>query len=218
MTPGNIVGMAYIKGLDVIALTDHNSCKNCPAVMELARQYGLIAIPGMELCTSEEVHGVCLFETLEGAMKFDAYVSERLLDFDNDEAIFGRQSIRNEKDEEIGTERKLLLNSADISFEGLWELVESFGGVMFPAHMDKSSNSLLSNLGFVPPNSRFTCAEIREKEKTHTLLTQNPYLTRCRILYNSDAHYLGEIQEREYALPVSSRSVKGVLEALKRGR
>ena len=54
MTPGNIVGMAAIKGLDVIAVTDHNSCRNCPAVLKLAEQYGVLAIPGMELTTAEE--------------------------------------------------------------------------------------------------------------------------------------------------------------------
>ena len=74
MTPGNIVGMAAIKGLDVIAVTDHNSCKNCPAVLKLAQEYGVMAIPGMEINTSEEVHAVCLFPELSQAMDFDAYV------------------------------------------------------------------------------------------------------------------------------------------------
>ena len=74
MLPSNIVGMAVVKGLDVIALTDHNTSRNCPAFLELAEAYGILAIPGMELCTSEEVHVVCLFPTLEGAMDFDRYV------------------------------------------------------------------------------------------------------------------------------------------------
>ena len=73
MTPGNIVGMAAIKGLDVIAVTDHNSCRNCPAVLKLAEQYGVLAIPGMELTTSEEVHAVCLFSELSAALEFDRF-------------------------------------------------------------------------------------------------------------------------------------------------
>ena len=68
MTPANIVGMSVIKGLDVIAVTDHNSCKNCPAVLTAAEEYGILAIPGMEINTSEEVHAVCLFEELKAAM------------------------------------------------------------------------------------------------------------------------------------------------------
>ena len=99
MTPGNIVGMAAIKGLDVIAVTDHNSCKNCPAVLKLAQEYGVMAIPGMEINTSEEVHAVCLFPELSQAMDFDAYVYERLMRFPNNEAIFGKQQICDENDE-----------------------------------------------------------------------------------------------------------------------
>ena len=99
MTPANIAGMAAVKGLDVIAVTDHNSCKNCPAVLAAAAEYGILAIPGMEINTSEEVHAVCLFEELKNAMDFDAYVYERLMAFPNKEEIFGRQLIYNKEDE-----------------------------------------------------------------------------------------------------------------------
>ena len=78
-TPGNIVGMAVVKGLDVIALTDHNTCKNCAAAMAIGKEYGITVIPGMELTTSEEVHVLCLFHTLEDAMGFDAFVEPRIL-------------------------------------------------------------------------------------------------------------------------------------------
>lgn len=77
MTPANIVGMAAVKGLDVIALTDHNSCKNCPAAIHHGQQYGVIVIPGMELCTIEEVHIICLFPELDAALAFDQYVYSR---------------------------------------------------------------------------------------------------------------------------------------------
>ncbi len=149
MTPANIVGMAALKGLDVIAVTDHNSCKNCPAVLHFAREYGIVALPGMEVCTSEEVHAVCLFDHLDKAMEFDKYVYERLMAFPNNEEIFGKQQIYNKEDVLCGTVPNLLINSVDISFDQLWGLVRSYGGVMFPAHIDKSANSLLSNLGFV---------------------------------------------------------------------
>ena len=79
MTPANIVGMAMIKGLDLIAVTDHNSCKNCPAVLTMAEAYGLTALPGMELTTSEEVHVVCLFADLADALAFDEYVYSHLM-------------------------------------------------------------------------------------------------------------------------------------------
>ncbi|MDI9489318.1 MAG: PHP domain-containing protein, partial [Bacillota bacterium] len=74
MTPANIVNMAKLLGLDVIAVTDHNSCRNCPAVYNYAQKNNILVIPGMELCTMEEVHVLCFFEELENAMAFDKYV------------------------------------------------------------------------------------------------------------------------------------------------
>lgn len=215
MTPGNIVGMAALKGLDVIAVTDHNSCRNCPAVMKLAEQFGVMAVPGMEINTSEEVHAVCLFPKLEQAMDFDAYVYERLMKFPNNEEIFGKQQICDENDVCVGTEPYLLINSADISFDGLYELVEAFGGVMFPAHVEKSANSLIANLGFVPPDSRFRTAELKDLKKLHQVRKNNPYLETCRIISNSDAHYLEHIHEAELTIPVREKSVEAVIEYLK---
>ena len=87
MTPYNIVGMAAVKGLDVIAVTDHNTCRNCPAVLAAAKEYGILALCGMELTTSEEVHAVCLFAELSQALAFDAYVYPRILDVKNREDI-----------------------------------------------------------------------------------------------------------------------------------
>lgn len=83
MTPANIAGMAALKGLDAVALTDHNSCKNCPAFLAAAKEYGIIGIPGMELTTSEEVHAVCLFPELYQAMEFDRFVYSRLIKVKN---------------------------------------------------------------------------------------------------------------------------------------
>lgn len=211
MTPGNIVGMAALKGLDVIALTDHNSCKNCPAFLDIAGQFGVMAIPGMEINTSEEVHAVCLFPTLEQAMAFDSYVYKRLVPFFNNADIFGKQQIYDGNDEWIGTEPLLLINSVDISFDMLWDLVASFHGVMFPAHIEKRTNSLLSNLGFVPPDSKFTTVELKDLKMLHGVREGNPYLENCRVISNSDAHYLEDIKEPELTLPVREKTVEAVL-------
>lgn len=217
MTPANIAGMAALKGLDVVALTDHNSCKNCPAFLAEAEKYGLLAIPGMEINTSEEVHAVCLFPGLSAAMDFDAYVYGHLMKFPNKKEIFGKQEIYNEKDEVCGEEENLLIHATDISFDELWELVKSYEGVMFPAHVDKGSNSLLANLGFIPPDSRFQTAEISDLKKLHTLVKENSYLAHCRILNNSDAHTLECIKEPALTIPVREKSVRAVLEALEVG-
>lgn len=214
MTPANIAGMAALKGLEAVALTDHNSCKNCPAFLAMAEEYGLLAVPGMEINTSEEVHAVCLFPELQAAMEFDRYVYDRLMKFPNNEAIFGKQQIYNAQDEICGIEPNLLINATDISFDGLWELVRSYDGVMFPAHVDKTANSLIANLGFIPPDSRFQTAEVKDLKKLHQLKRDHPYLNGCRIISNSDAHYLEHINEPDLTLLVEERSVRGIINAL----
>lgn len=215
MTPANIVGMAVVKELDVIALTDHNTCKNCPAFLKVAEAYGVVALPGMELTTTEEVHVVCLFEHLEDAMRFDAYVYEHLLDIQNEESIFGAQLIVNEDDEVIGKVDKLLINATDIDFDAVAGLMEEFHGIMIPAHLDKSTTSLISNLGFIPPDSNFGIAEMKDLKNLHRLQEQHPYLKDCMILSDSDAHYLPDIHEPTYTMLVPELSVSGVFAALK---
>ncbi|MBQ6376621.1 MAG: PHP domain-containing protein [Lachnospiraceae bacterium] len=200
MTPNNIAGMAMIKELNIIALTDHNTARNAPALMKAAEQYGLIVLPGMELTTQEEVHVVCLFAEAEDALAFDRYVYERLLKIRNKVKVFGEQVIMNEMDEPVGEEEFLLINATSIPFDDVYDIVSSFNGIMIPAHLDKSTTSLISNLGQVPPGSRFTCAEVKNLNKLHELLKANPYLEHCRIISDSDAHYLEDINEPVHTL------------------
>lgn len=214
MTPANIVGMAALKGLEVIALTDHNSCLNCPAALIHGSNYGVTVIPGMELCTSEEVHVICLFPTLEDALAFDGYVYQHLLPIRNKEDIFGKQQIMNEEDEVTGTVDNLLISATDISFDSVNELTALYHGIAYPAHLDKSSTSLLSNLGFIPPDSRFKCAEIHDMKRLHELKRANPYLENCNILSSSDAHYLQDINEPYYQIISQSREIPDILAAL----
>jgi PHP family Zn ribbon phosphoesterase len=214
MTPGNIVGMSAIKGLDIIAVTDHNTCGNCPAVLKLAEQYGIIAIPGMELTTMEEVHALCLFAELEDALRFSKYVSDKLMKIPNDEKAFGKQEICDEEDRVIGTEPYLLINATDISFDELGKLMKEFHGIYIPAHLDKNSNSLLSNLGFISTDADFAVAELADIGKLTKLSEANPYLNGCNIITDSDAHELGRINEPINFLMCEERTGKSVLHAL----
>jgi PHP family Zn ribbon phosphoesterase len=219
MTPANIVGMSELKNLDVIAVTDHNSCKNCPPVLKLAEQAGIVALPGMELCTMEEVHVLCLFSELEDAMHFDAYVAEQLMKIPNDEKAFGKQQICDEDDNILGTEPYLLINATNISFDHLGKLMKEFHGVYIPAHMDKNSNSLLSNLGFISPDADFLIAELADLAHLEELTKKNPYLSQCNIITDSDAHELGKINEAVNYLECESRTTTAIVRALveKRG-
>ena len=214
-TPANIIGMAYVKGLDVVALTDHNSAKNCAAAKEVADAYGVCFLPGMELTTEEEVHVVCLFDSIEKALAMDEYVHNKLLKIKNDKAIFGEQLILNSDDEIIGEEEYLLINATSVSFAESFKVAESFGGIAIPAHIEKSANSLLANLGFVPPDSTFNTVELKNKGRYDELCKIHPYLSSCRVITDSDAHYLQDINEPINFLHAREKSAAAVIEALK---
>lgn len=214
MTPQNIVSMAILKNLDVIAITDHNSCKNCASVIEAAAPHNLLVIPGMELTTSEEVHVICLFYDISSAIAFDNYVYNHLIPIKNNEAIFGEQVLCNFNDKIIGKIDKLLINSTTISLENLWELVNKYNGIIIPAHLDKNTTSIISNLGFIPPDSKFNCVELKDLNKLEELKQANPILESCHIISSSDAHYLGDINEPIHKILVPEKSIKSILDSL----
>ncbi len=210
MTPANIAGMAYLNDLDVIALTDHNTCKNCPALIKKAEEYGILVIPGMELTTSEEIHVLCLFRNCDDALSFDKYVYERLPDIKNNENIFGKQQIMNENDEITGNIDKLLINATTISFDYLPDILKNFNGLMIPAHINKNSDSLLSVFGFIPPSVSFTCAEINKTNEKDSIISQHEYLRSCKIITDSDAHYLQDINEKIHTIEICEKNIDSI--------
>lgn len=217
MTPANIVGMAKVIGLDLIALTDHSSCKNCPAFAAAADAYGMKVLFGMELTTLEEVHVLCYFASLDDAMSFDSYVYKRLPAIPNTPELFGNQYIYNTEDEICGSEKKLLISATDIAFDQVFDLVTDFHGIMVPAHINKASTSLIGNLGFIPPDSRFTCAEVKNIADWESLKEQHPYLRRCNVLSSSDAHDLNTLREPLYYLEPENDSPEAILNFIAHG-
>ncbi len=197
MTPNNIAGMAAIKGLNVLALTDHNSAKNCPAFFDACKRHGIIPIAGMELSTEEDIHLVCLFEELEDAMKFDKAVEEHLMPIVNRPEIFGEQLILDGQDELIGTEEKLLISPTDLPIDKAIELARSFGAHVHPAHIDRETNGILAVLGDIPPEYGFNVFELRERENAEKIFSTVEELNDKNILVCSDAHQLWNISEAE---------------------
>lgn len=194
MTPNNIVNMALLAGLDVIALTDHNSCKNCPALLKAAERAGLTAIPGMELCTAEECHIVCLFSTLEKAAAFDQMVEKTLPPVENRADIFGEQRLMDAEDTVYARYPVLLTTASAISVDEVVPLVRKYGGVAFPAHIDRPSYSVTAALGDLP-SVGFRAAEITATGDVDALLSRYAELRGKPLLLDSDAHYLHQIAD-----------------------
>lgn len=195
-TPNNIAGMASLCGLNIIALTDHNTCKNCPAFFEAAKRYGIIPIAGMELTTAEDIHVVCLFEELENAMAFDGEIDKRRMKIENRTDIFGNQYILDGEDNKIGEEKYLLPNATSVSLEEAFGLVKSFGGISYPAHIDRQSNGIISVLGAFPETPDFNIIEINQKEKAPEYVKKYS-LEDKRVIISSDAHYLTDMRDKE---------------------
>ena len=215
MTPNNIVNYAKIMGYDVIALTDHNTALNCPAVAKIAEENGITFIPGMELCTSEEVHIVCLFYTLEDALNFSEYVKSTMPPIKNKPSVFGEQLICDENDNVIGQEDILLVTASGISTEKVVKKVAEYNGICYPAHIDRSSFSILSNLGTIDEYFGFKCAEIYDMMKEDELKKKHPYLEKLKILSDSDAHYLENMRLPEQVINVPENNIKTILDFLK---
>lgn len=204
MTPGNIAGMATLNGLQIVALTDHNSAKNCPSFYKAAKAYGLIPIAGMELTTAEDVHAVCLFRTLEAAMDFDSFVDSRRMKIKNKPEIFGRQLIIDENDEVAWEEEFLLINSSGISLDEAFSEVVKRDGVFFPAHIDRSSNGIIAMLGDFPPEPNFTAYELNDIASLDDCRSRFPIITERGLIHvaSSDAHYLTDISETGFPIEI----------------
>lgn len=196
-TPNNIAGMAYISGLKIVALTDHNSLKNCPAFFEAAKRYGIIPIAGTELTTSEDIHLVCLFDKLESAMDFDSYLQKRRVLIKNREDIFGEQLILDSEDNVIGKEEHLLSNATTISIDEAPDLIASFGGICYPAHIDREANGIIAILGALPPTPVFSTLEFHSEQKIEEYIEKYG-LQGKTVIVSSDAHYLTDINEQKH--------------------
>ncbi|HZX46404.1 MAG TPA: PHP domain-containing protein [Clostridia bacterium] len=213
MTPNNIVNMACLKGLDAIAVTDHNSAENVEAVMELGHKKGIVVLPGMEVQSREEVHFLCYFQDLEGVLGFQQRVYDHLVG-ENRPDFFGEQVVMDNKDRVKGYNDRLLIGSVELSVEQIVNMVTSLGGRVVPAHVDKKTYSIISNLGFIPPGLDIKSVEVSDPDNTAGLLRQYSQLKGYRIIHSSDAHRLGDILEREFFMEVREKSVPGILEQL----
>lgn len=200
MTPGSIAGIAKLNGLNIAALTDHNACDNCPAFFAVCECYGVVPVAGMELTTSEDVHLICLFRTLDHALAFAAEVKKSRILIQNRVEIFGWQRIIGPDDEPIGEEEYLLINATQLSLLDATALVQQFHGAAVPAHIDRESNGILSTLGGMPEEPDFAAVEFREPERIAPLESEHPILRAKRKIVSSDAHRLWEIADPGYPL------------------
>jgi PHP family Zn ribbon phosphoesterase len=163
MIPPLIVQRALELGLGMIGIADHNCAANAAAVVEAAQGTGLTVLPGMEVQTREEVHMLCLFDALEQVERWQGTVDAALPRRPNRESFFGAQYVVDASGAHRYTEERLLATSTSLSVEQVAEGVVALGGMCIPAHIDRPSYSILSNLGFVPQGLRVAGLEITSR-------------------------------------------------------
>ena len=216
MTPNDIVGMALLNGLDIIAITDHNSLQNAPAVINVAKGKNLVIIPGLEVSTAEEVHVLCLFPCLKTAQAFEDELIGVRSKVENRKDIFGNQLIYDENDRITDAVNELLVAPTEISFDTLYTKINKHGGAFIPAHIDRDSFSVLSNLGFVPPDLDIKTLEVSQNGKTKGFLEKNAgKYAKNQIITSSDAHRLWEINERVNYIELPKLTAKEVINYLR---
>ena len=211
MTPANIAGTATLAGIQIMALTDHNSVRNCPAIFKACKKYGVIPVPGMELTTAEDIHVVCLFEQLEQALAFGEEVDSRRVKIPNRVDIFGDQLIMDENENVIGIDEFMLPNATEITVDEAPGIVKKYGGVCYPAHIDRQANGIIAVLGAFPDTPKFDCFELHDRESLNDHLEKYPILKDKTMVVSSDAHYLWDIRDAECKFELSDEPYSGDL-------
>ena len=214
MSPTKIIEKALEKGLDIIGITDHNSTRHCKLISKLAEPAGIFVLMGAEVTTREEVHCLTFFENDEKLTEFQLYLESHLPPIPNNIEKFGYQVVV-DKDEQIIDEIEFLLISAlDQSIDQIEQKVHSLGGIIIPAHIDRPSYSIISQLGFIPADLLIDGFEISANCQIQKVM---PYLAKHKdkaIIRNSDAHYVENIGKAFTTFEMEHRSFNEIKLAL----
>ena len=193
MSPDAVMKKAREMELDIIAITDHNSLANCQTYYQVAQQYGIYLLYGLEVQSAEEIHLITLFDDLGTATAFGKIIYDSLLPVANDPEFFGDQVVIDAKDNIIRFEEKALINSSLLPLDEIVKIAKSYNSFIFPAHVDAASYSIIGQLGLIPDYLNFIACGITAKADPKSLTKKYPQLDNYTLIKNSDAHYLKDI-------------------------
>jgi len=215
MSPGNIVSEAALRGIDIIGITDHNTTRHCDLVKRLAGEKGIFVMQGAEVTTKEEVHCLAFFENTDALNKFQEYLDLNLPEIKNDPSKFGYQVQVDENENVVYEEKKLLINAISKSIDEVESLVHSLKGLFIPAHINRTKNSIYSQLGFLPVNLKADALEISRATTPGQFLKVHPEIKGFTLLRGSDAHYPGDIGSSTTLFFIEEPSFQEIKMALK---
>ncbi len=214
MSPRAVVAGARAAGLDVIAVTDHNTTENAAAVIEAAAGTGLAVLPGIEMTTSEEVHILGLFEAGTDLGPFQAEVFRNLPDVPSKMKFVDDQVIVDAADYVTGFSPRCLFGATLFSVHAAVDLIHGFGGLAIACHVDRESFSIISQLGFIPPGLRLEAVEISPRLTVAAAESTFGPFDPLPVVRFSDAHKPEEIGSATTEFIVAGPTLEEIRRAL----
>ena len=215
MSPTAIVERALARGLDMIAISDHNTTRQVKVTQKVGREKGLFVLGGVEVTSQEEAHCLCYFANDGQLDAFQEFLDAHLPPIPNDVDRFGYQLMVDENEEIVGEEEYHLLNAIDVDIDGIYDEVHRIGGLFVPAHINKGTTSLMSQLGFVPPDLRADGLEINFRTTKEEILKKFAYLKRFSFITDSDAHFIDNVGDVYNVIYMEHRTFEEFGKALK---
>jgi PHP family Zn ribbon phosphoesterase len=192
MSPKKIVQKSIEQGLDLIALCDHNTAENAAAAMREGAQHGVAVLPGIEICSKEEVHLVTLFKNIENALEMQEYVYAHLPG-ENQPEVFGNQIIADEHDHVLGENPRLLIGATQLGLHDIVKKTHQLDGICICSHVDRPAYSLIGQLGFIPDDLKLDGVEVSFRVSLDKVHETIPGIDDYPCVRFSDAHFLDDI-------------------------
>jgi len=192
MSPKKIIEKSLEKNLDIIGICDHNSAENVEAVIKAGYGKDIRVLPGMEICSREEVHILSVFETTQQALLMQEYVYENLPGKNSPER-FGYQIVADENDDVSGENEKLLIGATTLKLKELVDKIHFLKGLCISAHVDRPAFGIISQLGFIPPDLALDGVEISWRTEPAEAMRQIPDMKSFPFIVSSDAHFPDDI-------------------------
>lgn len=202
MSPLKILEEAENRGLNAIGICDHNSTRQARYMADEAKKKGICILPGVELNSREEIHCLAFFDDLKALDEMQAFIDAHLPNIRNVPELFGDQVVVDLKGRIIYEEERMLLMALTVSLDSLVNTIRALGGLVIPAHANKGSNSLLSQLGFVPDDMDFDAVEI--------IGMGDEQLRKYPWVLSSDAHYPEDIGRHFTSMNLDDFSVNSI--------
>ena len=207
MIPSLIVEMAIKAKLDMIAITDHNSCENAASVMSAAQGTGLRVLPGIEVQSVEGVHLLCIFDDIEQAVTLQEEIYANLPNIPGASRYFDQQIIVDSADEFIEYCQMPLAVPCYLTIDAIYKRVNKHEGITIPSHIDRSGTGIMDVLGMMPGYPPFLGVEISKNIEPAAARLRFPSICKLPIFCNSDAHWLSAIGNKRTVLYLKHRSV-----------